>query len=60
MDPSPSEMIEFNKEKDKRVYIAEHTLKQMMETIENNNNILNREDMKETLLNDEQEDVHQL
>ena len=56
MDPPLSEMIEFNKEKDKRVYIAEHTLKQMMETIENNNNILNREDMKETLLNDEQED----
>lgn len=49
-------MIEFNQTKDKRVYIEKHTLREMMETIENNNNIINTEDMKETSLTDNEEE----
>ena len=49
-------MIEFVEGKDKRVFIEKHTLKQMMETIENNNNFINKNEIKETLLNESQED----
>ena len=49
-------MIEFNQAKDKRVYIEKHTLREMMETIENNNNIITTEDMKETSLTDNEEE----
>ena len=48
-------MIEFVEGKDKRVFIEKHTLKQMMETIENNNNFINKNEIKETLLNESQE-----
>ena len=48
-------MIEFVEGKDKRVFIEKHTLKQMMETLENNNNFINKEEIKETLLNENQE-----
>ena len=47
-------MIEFNEEKDKSVYIEKRTLKQMMETIENNNIIIRMAETKETLLNEKQ------
>ena len=41
--------------KDKRVFIEKHTLQQMMETLENNNNFLNKDEIKETFLNENQE-----
>ena len=47
-------MIEFNEEKNKSVYIEKRTLKQMMETIENNNIIIRMTETKETLLDDNQ------
>ena len=48
-------MIEFVEGKDKRVFIEKHTLKQMMETIENNNNFINKDEIKETILHERQE-----
>ena len=48
-------MIEFLEGKDKRVFIEKQTLKQMMETIENNNNFINKDEIKGTLLNESQE-----
>ena len=49
-------MIEFNEGQDKRVYREKNTLREMMETIENNNNIIDTEDMKDTILTDNEEE----
>ena len=51
-----SEMIEFNEGKDKRVYREKNTFREMMETIENNNNFIDTEDMKDTILTDNEEE----